>query len=91
MAAQPPSRRERVRVARERSAAGRARVSGWLGARGYTRVRRGRLMAGVLAGLARRSGVRPRVLRIAFLVSLLLPGPQLLAYLALWVLMPSEP
>jgi len=91
MAAQPPSRRERVRVARERSAAGQARVRGWLGARGYTRVRRGRLLAGVLVSLAGRFGVRPSVLRLAFLISLLLPGPQVLAYLALWVLMPSEP
>ncbi|MDP8943691.1 MAG: PspC domain-containing protein [Actinomycetota bacterium] len=49
------------------------------------------MLAGVLAGLARRFGVAPRVLRIAFVVSILLPGPQVLAYLVLWVLMPREP
>ena len=80
-----------MRAARERSTAGLARVRGWLGARGYTRARRGRLLAGVLVSLARRFGVRPRLLRVAFLISLLLPGPQVLAYLALWVLMPNEP
>ena len=30
------------------------------------------------------------VLRVAFVVSIILPGPQFLAYVALWILMPSE-
>jgi phage shock protein PspC (stress-responsive transcriptional regulator) len=57
---------------------------------GLVRPRSGRIVAGVLAGLARRFGIRPGVARILFLVSILLPGPQFLAYVALWILMPSE-
>lgn len=54
------------------------------------RARRGRLLAGVCAGLARRFGVSPWAVRLAFLVSMLLPGPQILAYLVLWIVMPAE-
>jgi phage shock protein PspC (stress-responsive transcriptional regulator) len=43
-----------------------------------------------LAGLARRVGVSPVVLRIAFVVSIFLPGPQFLLYLVLWIAMPQE-
>ena len=42
------------------------------------------------AGLARRSGVSPALVRVLFLVSMILPGPQILAYLALWIIMPKE-
>jgi phage shock protein PspC (stress-responsive transcriptional regulator) len=59
-------------------------------AQGLVRVREGRVVAGVLAGLARRFGVTPAFARILFLLSLLLPGPQFIAYLVLWVLMPEE-
>jgi phage shock protein PspC (stress-responsive transcriptional regulator) len=55
-----------------------------------SRPRRGRVIAGVCAGLARRFGVSRTIVRVAFVVSCVLPGPQLLAYLALWVIMPSE-
>ena len=58
--------------------------------RGLARPRRGRLLAGVLAGLARRFGISPWTARLLFGVSLLLPGPQFLAYLVLWVVMPKE-
>jgi phage shock protein PspC (stress-responsive transcriptional regulator) len=51
---------------------------------------RNRIIAGVCAGLARRFGVSPTLVRILFVASLLLPGPQSLGYLALWVIMPSE-
>ena len=57
---------------------------------GLSRPRAGRILAGVCAGLARRFGMRPAVVRILFVVSLILPGPQALAYVVLWVLMPSE-
>ncbi|MFI6344460.1 PspC domain-containing protein [Streptomyces sp. NPDC050560] len=49
-----------------------------------------RMIAGVCAGLARRFGTTPGTMRVIFLVSCLLPGPQFLLYLALWILMPSE-
>ena len=58
--------------------------------RGLVRPRQGRLLAGVLVGLANRFGVSPNVARLAFIVSMLLPGPQILAYIVLWILMPSE-
>ena len=48
------------------------------------------MLGGVCAGLARRFGVSKTVVRLAFVVSCVLPGPQVLVYLALWVIMPSE-
>ncbi len=55
-----------------------------------TRPRRGKLIAGVCAGLARRFGMSPNAVRALFVVSLLLPGPQILIYLVLWMIMPQE-
>ena len=54
------------------------------------RPRQGRLIAGVCAGLARRFGLSRTTVRLAFVISCVLPGPQILVYLALWILMPSE-
>jgi phage shock protein PspC (stress-responsive transcriptional regulator) len=54
------------------------------------RPRRGKLIAGVCAGRARRFGMSPTGVRVLFVVSLLLPGPQILLYLALWIVMPQE-
>ena len=54
------------------------------------RPRRGRLIAGVCAGLALRFHTSATLVRAIFLVSLLLPGPQILIYIALWVIMPKE-
>jgi phage shock protein C len=61
-----------------------------LAQRGLVRPRRGRIVAGVLVGVANRFGISPFVARLLFVVSMLLPGPQILAYVALWILMPSE-
>jgi phage shock protein PspC (stress-responsive transcriptional regulator) len=58
--------------------------------RSLVRPRRGRMIAGVCAGLARRFGTTPTTMRVIFVVSCLLPGPQFLVYAALWVLVPSE-
>ncbi|MEV5332594.1 PspC domain-containing protein [Streptomyces werraensis] len=49
-----------------------------------------RMIGGVCAGLARRFGTSAKTMRVVFLVSCLLPGPQFLLYLALWGLLPSE-
>lgn len=49
------------------------------------------MLAGVAAGVARRFHTSAALVRVLLLASLLLPGPQILAYLALWVLMPKEP
>ena len=54
------------------------------------RPRDDRLIAGVCSGIARRFGIDPTIVRILFVASLLLPGPQILIYLAAWVLMPEE-
>jgi phage shock protein PspC (stress-responsive transcriptional regulator) len=54
------------------------------------RPRDNRVIAGVCSGIARRFGIDPTIVRILFVASLLLPGPQILIYLAGWVLMPEE-
>jgi phage shock protein PspC (stress-responsive transcriptional regulator) len=48
-----------------------------------------RMIAGVCAGLARRFGTKPGTMRAIFVISCLLPGPQFLLYLALWILLPN--
>ncbi|GAQ60811.1 MULTISPECIES: PspC domain-containing protein [Streptomyces] len=50
----------------------------------------GRMIGGVCAALARRYGVSATTMRVVFLLSCLLPGPQFLLYVALWVLFPAE-
>ncbi|MFI2778338.1 PspC domain-containing protein [Streptomyces sp. ALB3] len=50
----------------------------------------GRMIGGVCAALARRFGTSAGTMRVIFLASCLLPGPQFLLYLALWFLLPSE-
>jgi len=50
----------------------------------------GRMIGGVCAALARRFGTSHTTMRVIFVVSCLLPGPQFLLYLALWILLPSE-
>lgn len=54
------------------------------------RPRRGKIVAGVCVGLARRFGWSPFSVRLVFVLSCLLPGPQVLVYLVLWVVMPRE-
>jgi phage shock protein PspC (stress-responsive transcriptional regulator) len=53
------------------------------------RPREDRMIGGVCAGLAHRFGMRPNTMRLIFIVSCLLPGPQFLIYLALWILLPN--
>ncbi len=54
------------------------------------RPRRGRIIAGVCAGLARRFDVSKTLVRVLFVLSCVLPGPQILIYGALWIVLPSE-
>jgi phage shock protein PspC (stress-responsive transcriptional regulator) len=54
------------------------------------RPRRGRWIAGVCAGIADRFGMSRALVRAIFVISVILPGPQFVIYLALWILMPSE-
>ena len=58
---------------------------------GLVRPLEGRVLGGVLAGLARRFGIAPLTARILFvLVLMVIPGSQILVYPILWILMPSE-
>lgn len=50
----------------------------------------GRMIAGVCAGIARRFGLSPFLVRLLFVVSCLLPGPQFIIYIAMWILVPSD-
>ncbi|MEU0838470.1 PspC domain-containing protein [Streptomyces sp. NPDC005962] len=54
------------------------------------RPRNEKMIAGVCAGLARRFGTTTTTMRVIFLISCLLPGPQFLLYIALWFLLPAE-
>jgi phage shock protein PspC (stress-responsive transcriptional regulator) len=54
------------------------------------RPRDNRWIAGVCAGLGRRFGLPANMVRLLFVLSCLLPGPQFIVYLALWVLVPNE-
>ncbi|MBU2667606.1 PspC domain-containing protein [Actinoplanes bogorensis] len=58
--------------------------------RRLARPRDDRWIAGVCSGLARRFGVSPNIMRLIFVLSCLLPGPQFLVYIILWVLLPNE-
>lgn len=55
----------------------RSRTDNWIG--------------GVCSGIAKYFGWDPNLVRIAVVVSVLLPGPQFLLYLLLWIIIPQEP
>lgn len=60
--------------------------------RGWVRVREGKMIAGVCAGLAREFSVPVTVLRLAFVLGTLFGGGiGIVLYLVLWVIMPWEP
>ena len=48
-----------------------------------------KMIAGVCSGIARRFGWSAGRVRLVFIVSCILPGPQVLLYVALWLLMPA--
>ena len=54
------------------------------------RTRDGKMIAGVCAGIARKYGWDATLVRIVFVLSCLLPGPQFLLYLILWIIIPQE-
>ena len=55
------------------------------------RSRSRRLVGGVCGGIAEYFGWDPMLVRLAFVASLLLPGPQILLYLVAWIVIPYEP
>ena len=54
------------------------------------RPKEGRMIAGVAAGLADRFGMERGVMRLLFVLSMILPGPQILIYIVLWVIIPED-
>ena len=58
--------------------------------REFVRPRDGRRIGGVCAAIADRNGWSRTSVRLVAVLSVLLPGPQVLAYLIAWVVMPSE-
>lgn len=54
------------------------------------RPRSGKIIAGVCAGIARRVNRSPASVRAVFVISCVLPGPQILLYALLWALMPLD-
>jgi phage shock protein PspC (stress-responsive transcriptional regulator) len=51
---------------------------------------RGKIIAGVCAALANRFGWSVGLVRLLVILSCLLPGPQVIAYIVLWILIPKE-
>ena len=49
-----------------------------------------KVVAGVCSGIARWIGVSPIVIRAAFVLSIILPGPQVIFYLVLWLVLPAD-
>ncbi|PFG41530.1 phage shock protein C (PspC) family protein [Isoptericola jiangsuensis] len=50
----------------------------------------GRVIGGVCAGIADHFGWSRTTVRVLTALSVLIPGPQVLAYVVLWVLMPDQ-
>ena len=49
-----------------------------------------RWICGVAGGVAEYFGLDPILVRVLFIASLLLPGPQVLLYVILWFVMPNS-
>lgn len=49
-----------------------------------------RYIAGVLGGVAETYGWNSTAVRLLFVLSFLLPGPQFVIYLVAWLLMPER-
>lgn len=54
------------------------------------RPRTGRVLGGVCAGIADHFGWSRTVVRVLTVASILIPGPQVLAYIVGWILIPDE-
>lgn len=55
-----------------------------------SRPRHNRMIAGVCAGIARRFGWSTTVVRVVAVASVLIPGPQVLAYVICWIIIPND-
>jgi phage shock protein C len=61
------------------------------GPRRLYRSRDDRMIAGVCAGLAAYLNVDVTVVRIIAVITIVLPGPSVIAYLIGWLLIPEQP
>lgn len=52
---------------------------------------RDRKIAGVCGGIAEYAGWDPNIVRLLTVLSILLPGPQLILYVIAWIILPEEP
>lgn len=48
------------------------------------------MIAGVCSGIARHNGWDTGTLRVIFVLSFVVPGPNVFIYIALWLLMRSD-
>ena len=55
-----------------------------------TRRKHGRMIAGVCGGIADYFGISATTVRWLAVLSCLLPGPQFIAYLVAWALIPAR-
>ena len=54
------------------------------------RPRNGRLIGGVCAAIAERFGWNVSLVRLVTVLSILIPGPQVIFYVIAWILIPGE-
>ncbi|MDR7329077.1 PspC domain protein [Corynebacterium guangdongense] len=66
-----------------------ARLQNMLGRR-LTRSTTDNWVGGVLSGIGETYGINTTLLRVLFIASLMLPGPQVLLYLVAWLIMPTN-
>ncbi|WP_233508292.1 PspC domain-containing protein [Spongiactinospora gelatinilytica] len=55
------------------------------------RSRRHKVIAGVCGGIAERMGWSPNLVRLLFVLSCILPGPQFIIYLLMWIFIRKAP
>jgi phage shock protein PspC (stress-responsive transcriptional regulator) len=55
-----------------------------------SRPRSGTVIAGVCAAIANRFGWSVGLVRLLTVLSILIPGPQVIIYIVLWILIPKE-
>ncbi|WP_283139687.1 PspC domain-containing protein [Rhizohabitans arisaemae] len=55
------------------------------------RSRKHRIIAGVCGGVAERYRMRPTTVRLLALLSCIIPGPQFVIYLIMWLVIPKAP
>jgi len=55
------------------------------------RSRKHRIIAGVCGGIAEKYNMSPVTVRLLAILSCLLPGPQFVIYILMWILIPNAP